>query len=484
MNQAFSRAAGGAVRKSSRRQFIGRGLSGLILGTTFTKKMAHGSARLAELEAGQAVVDISPPLGVELAGFHRPPENPRVVTGIRQPLAARALAIRFGGWSAAIVSLDIAGLSQWMTDRVRQRIAEKTGIPPAHVHLVATHTHSAPTFYPFLQWGAVSEPYQAEVENKLVEVVCRAVEDLAPAALYLGKSLAPGASFNRTSPQYKTENEFTEQASDEDRWLDRAVHVLRLERTGGKPDLVWYHFSCHPVCFRDSLAGPDWPGLVETLWKDHQAAGAGTIPSYLQGHAGDVNPGDGSSFIGPAEKTAEIVYKAVADAVASARRVRPDEVAAITRFVSLPLDWQIFDQWIAAYENDPNACRSGHWVDAGFAAAWYAGAKRQDRSKDHLAVELAALRIGGVAFLFHPSELYSFYGLAIRHRSPVPTTLVVGYANHFIGYLTDPKAYEKGEYAALTVPKILGLPPFAAHAGGELTRASVELLQSVSSPVG
>ena len=43
-------------------------------------------------EAGEGVADITPPLGVELAGFHKPVGQERVVTGIRQPTAARALA--------------------------------------------------------------------------------------------------------------------------------------------------------------------------------------------------------------------------------------------------------------------------------------------------------------------------------------------------------------------------------------------------------
>ena len=63
--------------------------------------------------------------------------------------------------------------------------------------------------------------------------------------------------------------------------------------------------------------------------------------------------------------------------------------------------------------------------------------------------------------VFHPAELYSYYGLAIRRDSPLADTLVVGYTDGMIGYLPDPEAYRAGEYSAVIVPKILDYPPFA-----------------------
>ena len=73
--------------------------------------------------------------------------------------------------------------------------------------------------------------------------------------------------------------------------------------------------------------------------------------------------------------------------------------------------------------------------------------------------------------------MYSYYGLAIRRDSPLPDTLVVGYTDGIIGYLTDPHAYRAEEYAAVTVPKILDYPPFVPTAASQVTAAAVELLK-------
>ncbi len=89
------------------------------------------------------------------------------------------------------------------------------------------------------------------------------------------------------------------------------------------------------------------------------------------------------------------------------------------------------------------------------------------------------MQLGDVGLVFHPAELYSCYGLTIRRDSPLADTLVVGYTDDIIGYLPDPNAYKAGEYSAITVPKILDLPPFTPTAARALTAASIEMLNKL-----
>ncbi len=317
------------------------------------------------------------------------------------------------------------------------------------------------------------KPYKATVEKAAVEAVTRAQADLAPAALSLGKSRAEGGNFNRTSKTWRTDAEFDEEATEKDRWLDTTLHALLLERPGGKDNLLWYQFSAHPVCFRDSLSGPDWPGLVAE--KTHQSHGL--APSFLYGHAGDVNPGDGAQWIGEAEPTATAVHAALRRALEQAKRVEVDALRVESIDYELPLDMERFEQWLDQYRREPEQCNRGHWVNAGFAEAWFREASKYDTSKTQHSVALSAMRLGPVGWVFHPSELYSFYGLAIRRDSPLPDTVAVSMADGAIGYLPDERAFAAGEYAALTVPKILGLPPYKPTAAAELTRGAVELLR-------
>ncbi len=265
------------------------------------------------------------------------------------------------------------------------------------------------------------------------------------------------------------------ESSDEDRWLDTMLHILHFQRTGGKKDLLWYHFSAHPVCFADEMAGPDFPGMVANrIEKSH-----GLSPSLLQGHAGDVNPGDGSPWRGDAEETTQGVCAALGRALENATRIKIDRLRSNRRAFPFPLDMRIFSEWIDAYKQDPEQCAKGHWVDARFAKAWYDDNKNHDLQQTALTRSLSSLVLGPVGIVFHPAELYSFYGLSIREKSPAPTTLVVGYTDGLIGYLADPTAYQTGDYGAFTVPKILDYPPFRPEAASALSAALVQLIASL-----
>jgi hypothetical protein len=223
------------------------------------------------------------------------------------------------------------------------------------------------------------------------------------------------------------------------------------------------------------LAGPDWPGLVEDLVEEK----LGIKPSYLQGHCGDVNAGDADHWIGTAENTANPVAAAICEAVNTSKTVGRDLLGSITQACPLRLDMDRFGQWLAAYREDPSKCSSGPWVDARFAQAWFEDSSKRDMTQTDLKVPLTAMQLGDVGLVFHPAELYSCYGLTIRRDSPFENTLVVGYTDDIIGYLPDPKAYAAGEYSAITVPKILDLPPYVPTAARGLAASAVAALKQL-----
>ena len=425
------------------------------------------------LEIGHAEIDITPPLGIELAGFHRPVGQERRIAGTRQPSAARVLVLRVGDQSAVLVSLDMLFLSRSFVAPVQRLVAEQTGIPAERVHVCATHSHSMPTFAFLRQWGAIPVEYEQQVRDKIVRAASQAKDDLAAGELYLGKSRTVGANFNRTTKTWKTDTEFDAQSTDADRWLDTTLHVLRFERAG-KPDVLWYHFSCHPVCFQDDQSGPDWLGMVG----DHVRTKYGVFPGFLQGHAGDVNPGNGTPWIGEPDPTAKAIIAGFDAALSGAQRVPVETLSTTTADVSLQFDIDRFRQELEAFRAAPDTYTSG--VDPPFAKDWFAWAEKYDQSLTAYATPLSALRLGNIGFVFHSSELYSYFGLAIRRGSPFADTLVVGYTDDAVGYVTDPKAYEEKEYGALIVPRILGLPPFVPNTAAHLAEQSTQLLKQLA----
>lgn len=457
-----------------RRRFLTRaaGLAGMTeLG--LRTRPGRAATSNAGLEAGEGTVETTPPLGIEMAGFHRAPGNERRITGIRQPTAARALVLKHGDAWAAIVSLDIAAVSRDFAVRVQQRVADRAGIPARCVRITSTHTHSMPAFRYLRQWGAIPPQYMAKVEDHVVRAIELAQADLAPAELHLGRARVVGGNFNRTTPTWKTDEHFGPDSTDADRWLDTMLHALLFDRPGDKRNLLWYHFSAHPVCYTDDNAGPDWPGLVAELTR----AESKLVPSFLQGHCGDVNPGPGKPWLGVPDEVARAVHAGLKQALNEAKPVKVDVLRTRSAEIELPLDIPLFKARLEQYRKDPSKCNSGSYVDARFAADWAESAAKWDAGRTTLSLPISALQLGSVGVLFHPAELYSCYGLAVRRDSPLDHTLVVGYTDDLVGYLPDPNAYKAGEYAALTVPGILDLPPFTPEAGRQLAAAALRLLR-------
>lgn len=463
-------------KRYPRRQFLGTLAAASAAGLVLPGRPARSATRSPKLKAGQGVVDITPPTGIEMGGFHRSPGNERRVLGIRQASFVRAIVLTDGETTTAVVSVDVATIGQRMAVRVRAAVARQTGVPAENVQLCATHTHSMPAFNYLRQWGAIPLDFMATVEKRIVEAVQLAKDDLASAELALGTSRAVGGNFNRTSGTWKTDDLFNDQSTDAERWLDTTVHALHFRRSGDADDLLWYHFSAHSVCFADGLAGPDWPGMVADRIRDELKLEA----SFLQGHAGDVNPGDGTPWRGDADETVAAVYKALRSAVDTAQPVEVDAVRIASGRFDVPYNMELFDDQVRRYREDASKCASGEWVDAGFAADWFKAASKRDPSEKSLPASLGALRLGDVGLIFHPAELYSYYGLAMRRAAVTDHTLVVGYTNGILGYLTDPAAYIGGEYAAITVPKILDYPPFQPTAAAGMATAGVELLKGLS----
>ena len=456
----------------SRRRFVKTGAGAIVAASTAS--WCRGESNGGGLYAGEGTVDVTPPIGIELAGFHRPPGKERRVEGIRQRGDVRALVLKHGKTRVAIVSLDGTGVNREMRNRLASRIEKKTGIPAANIRLCATHSHSMPTLCFYLQWGKISPEYLVEVEKCLCTAVEAAVADLAPAEIQVGQSRAKGANFNRTTKDYTTDEHFGPDSTDDKRWLDTTVQAVYFARAG-KPDLLWYHFSSHPVCYTDTKAGPDWPGLVSNMCREKYKI----APSFLQGHCGDVNPGPGEPWIGKPDDSSKPVFDALVRALDSRKPIEVDTLRSQATHHPMSLDLDRFKSWMKEYEETPEKCKSGAWVDPPFAKAWYDLAKKKDPEQNTYPVPIAAIRLGELGLVFHPAELYSVYGLEIRRDSPFANTLVIGYADDSIGYAPDPNAYKAGEYAAVVVPKIMDLVPYTPTATRELAKACVGLLKSV-----
>ncbi|MBX3014337.1 MAG: neutral/alkaline non-lysosomal ceramidase N-terminal domain-containing protein, partial [Caldilineaceae bacterium] len=96
---------------------------------------------MTNLLAGFGRADITPHLGFPLVGYGNRASG---ATGIHDRLSAKALVLETeeGFWVLASVEMCYLGINT--VRDLRQLIEQRLGIPPAHVLVATTHTHSGP----------------------------------------------------------------------------------------------------------------------------------------------------------------------------------------------------------------------------------------------------------------------------------------------------------------------------------------------------
>src|SRR6187549_1678279 len=94
------------------------------------------------LYAGVARTDITPPLGIAHAGWGA--QSHQRAAGVDLPLWATALAMSDGEETVVIIDLDFMLLWESQAQAALEAICKLTILPPSHVRLAYTHTHSGP----------------------------------------------------------------------------------------------------------------------------------------------------------------------------------------------------------------------------------------------------------------------------------------------------------------------------------------------------
>jgi len=399
------------------------------------------------LSAGVGRVDITPPLGTPLAGY-ADPENKRVVEGVHDPLHATALVFERAGCIGAVINLDAIVVEQEDTVTIRNQIAERTSIPPEHVIVSATQTHSAPRTQLVLGWHDKNHEY---VQNTLVpgaiESVVSAFGSMQPVRVGIAE-VPCDTGVNRRSI---TQDHHV--ALGQNRWavIDPTMTVLRFETVEG-PLANLIHYGAHPTVFRvtNRLASRDWPGVM--VDRVEHLTGATTL--YLNGAVGDIAPRTNSNRA-TGDETEDALWEAGSTASLAAmrawrsiRELRDVPVDVISQTIEIPyrplpsLEAARRELVAASDRKDQpgeGACNYLHWQ----AVVQELEAGREKRAAAYPQVILS---LGPVAFVPFPGEPFGETILRQRDVSPFQHTLGLSTSCGSYGYFTTRESLHRGGY--------------------------------------
>ena len=319
--------------------------AGAALAAAAVAALVAAPAARAELTAGAANADITPPVGTpqfaytarsRLAGG-APQDIPLQIVadpdgglyaktfaasrGIHTRVRARAIVLDNGAERAALVQVDLGGIPYALVQRVHELIPE-AGIPPENIMIAATHTHSSTG--PI--WPTDSAGYAVLggdlFDSRIFEFTARGIARAivvansyrAPAKLGIASTRVTDASRNRNfEPFLRNEDVPEDEAAARAASIDPVLTVIRVDEADGRPIGVWSNFAIHETSFGDEnlLMSGDNAAFTERIVEDAIRADArkrGTparrpetvVNVWTNSNEGDISP-DGSTEKVPAE---------------------------------------------------------------------------------------------------------------------------------------------------------------------------------------
>lgn len=424
---------------------------------------------MGDLRAGVGKSDLTPPVGVELCGYG--PFLGRRSTAIHDVLSCRALALDAGQGLMVLIACEMVGITADLTTRVRATLRQRFGIAEEQVMIACSHTHSGPNTISLIGWGEPDPRYVEGVPDRIVAAVEQAVATMQPARLGTGRGLLEGVARNRVQV-------------DGTGLIDPELTVIRIDARNNQPLAVVLHFAAHPVTLgpANTHISGDYAGAACTLLEQE----LGTVALFLNGACGDINVAEsvkdadeGFPLVAHYGHRVARAASAITKHISGQSDIRLDACRATAL---LPLSVPSREQIVAEANEGMTAGQTSlrGVADPRFYQQWRAALlDKLETTKGYMRAEVQAFRIGDCTLAAHPAELFAYFGFLLKQRSPHRHTVVVGYANDFVGYVPRTQDYDDagfGGYAARLAPKILGNFEFRPDVGAVLTHDLLSLL--------
>jgi hypothetical protein len=423
-----------------------------------------------QLLAGAATAVITPNLGVSLCGSMQD----RRAENLHDDLAARCLVLDDGETKIALVVLDlIAATKDWLGE-IKHQVHGFTGLPMSHILISCTHTHSAVTPVPVFQSNP-DTPYLRWAAGRVADGIRVAMRRLQPARIGWAVGREERVVFNRRYfmrdgtrldspfPGVRDKVKMNPGAGNPAILrpagpIDPDVAVLAVQKVGrpdGQPLALYASYSLHYVGGNPGTdVSADYFGLVADLLH-HKTGGPRRDPRQpfvaMLANAcfGDINNVDVRRILRQPYEYHQMI--AVAETVASAIH-EAWRTIDYRPWVPLAVQQQTVDLAV----RKPSAADLAQAREL-LQRAPQGPLRTLPEIYARETVQLAdwprrfqtpvqVFRIGELALVALPGEPFCQTGLTIKARSPFKTTMLVGMANDYAGYLPTEEQHALGGY--------------------------------------
>lgn len=447
---------------------------------------------MGKLSAGVAKQEITPPMGISMAGYF----EDRKAEAVHDPLFARALVLNDGSTSIALVSCDLIAITKDMAGRIREEAEKKTGISGKNILVHATHIHTGPATTNIYS-SHPDHSYMDTLIQKVSQVIEKAHSSMKRAKLGFGTGREEGIAFNRrywmksgkvvTNPGIGNPDIIKPAGP-----IDPEVGVLRIENSEGNLIAVLINYACHADTVGGNHISAGYPGYTCRVVEDVE--GEGVIALFFNGASGDINHIDvhtprrrkgfaqakwmgtilGAEVLRLLPKidvSEECDLEVKSKNVLLSRREITDEELKRSKKI-LSLNNEQLDKFIKQQKDFRVMKGMTRTMARVYSRAIMDLAQDKNKIRE---TEVQAIRVGNVAFVGEPCEFFVELGLEIKKKSPFKPTFIVELANDWVGYVPTPKAFKEGGYET----RLGNASYLSPEAGPILVKTALELLRQL-----
>ncbi|MDO4546805.1 MAG: hypothetical protein Q4D04_01765 [Clostridia bacterium] len=401
--------------------------------------IAYAQGEETQLLVAAAVRDVTPTIENGLLPIPGIGRDAGPIVDVIDPLRTRVIALQSGDSTALIVCTETGkGPTGW---QFAKALSEHTGVPVEAIFYTTTHSHSAPE----LKTEITLEPVEGEeVDNKtlwgryVLEQMCSAADEalanLKPATAGIGYSESYiNTNRNRTYISRADGTTYRELGYNPTGISDKTLVVVRFDDLDGNPIAYIVNYPVHAVTmiantYFDGQTGvsSDIPGHVSTLLEEQNP---GSVAVWTSGAAGDQNPIASNQVMYPDPETGDLVTEYTGEVKIMeylANIHYADILTAIESIAPVAADDVAFAEGITSIPNEEGS------------------------EEAEFALHLKVLRIGDIAFVGSPAELYTSIGMYMKENSIIENTIVVNHTwtqeEAYNGYVLDDDARVNGGY--------------------------------------
>jgi hypothetical protein len=439
----------------------------------------------SRLLAGAYEIDITPPVGIDLAGYF----NVRKADNILDNLYAKSTVLKVDDTEVAITSCDLCVIPRELVLRIRELASGWSGIPKDNIMVSATHTHTGPVTAGLLA-GEVDSGYVDLLTRKVATSIFMAKKNLREAIIKVGRGKEDSIVFNRrylmkdgtvvTNPS-KLNPDIVKPAGP----VDPELLTVLVESTEGDPIALIVNYANHIDTIGGTGISSDYPGVMARILKRF----LGDIPVlFLNGAEGDINHIDVNDptpqgGYGEAERIGKILAGAVIKVLSKMDSIR-ERLKIKTSLLKIPLrkpskeDIERAKRLLSEVAESKSKELTAFDLAKGSIEIERVYAKeilllsQLDRDLEEL--ELQSISLGDLALVGIPGEPFVEIGLAIKEKSPFRYTGIVSLANGYSGYIPTEKAFDEGGYEA----RLARSSKLYKGAGEDIVKEVINLLQT------